>query len=191
MSILDQYEGLEARLVKKYGNRQPAGEPPIFPKSLSQLSDEDLIDNLAIFAEWHAYAGIEVGKVDANRKHHENRYKKKKREKSKDIQAARSGNKDTKKYEIDTEVENVPEVLEEMEKMSYYEAVYKQELSYKEAFERYSFVLSRELTRRKDSQEHKMRAERMGYADDSYNSGDSTPEQELGEAFDFEGLKKP
>ena len=191
MSILDQYGGFEGRLEKKYGSVKPGdNEAPRFPKSLSKLSDDELIDLLGKFAEWHAYAGVEVGKVDANRKHHENMYKKKKREKSKDIQASRKGDKDTKKYEIDTEVENDPSVLDEMEKMSFYEATYKQELSYKEAFERYCFVLSRELTRRMKSQEYQVRKDRLGNLDDSYAAADNVPEEDaLGDAFDYEGLK--
>ena len=188
MSLLDDYNKLEDRLKKKYGNRKPTTEPPSFPRSLSNISDEELIDLLGAFAEWQAFAGVEVGMIDGNRKHHENMYKKKKREKSKEVQ--KNASKDAKKYEIDTEVENAPEVLTEMEKMSYYEAAYKQELSYKEAFERYCFVMSRELTRRLKSQEYQVRKERFGYLDDSYDNSENTPEKDgdIGESFDFDGL---
>lgn len=174
---MERYEEMKAKVKGKYGSLTPGMAKPKFPGKLSKLSDEALIDLLAQYAEWQAFAGAETGEADADRKFSESALKARRKERMLEVeQEWRDAGKDlkNKKYLIEAEVEQDEEITRLAEKSAMHESAYKLESSYKDAFEQFCFVLSRELTRRLGSEEAHVRKERQGFrSDDSTDSEDS------------------
>lgn len=167
-SIEEMYREAKAAAKAKYGDIVPSYEKPVFPGDLSALSDERIVDLLAQFASWQAYAATQAGEADADRKFAETMLKQVRQEKTFEVQqkmAAVASAKDIKKYTVDAEVDGDPEVVKWRDKYAIREAAYKMESSYRDAFEKYCFVLSRELTRRISNNEMQGRSDKMGYSD--------------------------
>jgi hypothetical protein len=182
-AMVEEYKKLRDSMTGKYWKSVAPDHPkPSFPKQLSNLPMDGLIDLMAQFTEWHSFAVEQCGIADADRKFAENLYKMLKKKKTEELQSApaldSAKKKETKKYEFDAIVDTDPEVKKAYEKWVFKESAYSMEEGYRDSIERLCFVLSRDLTRRMKGEELSGRRERFG-----------TPEAERGDddSFDFAG----
>ena len=147
---------------RKYHKPPQPDCKPMFPKRVSDLSNEELMDLYGDFTQWEVFAVSEVGELDYDRTIAENAYKRLKAKKMfeamEDIKEELGGKtKDMKKYDVEGRVESDSEVAEAKKKWNELDARYKLERSYLDAYSRNTAALSRDLTRRKISLDHESR----------------------------------
>src|SRR3972149_5251450 len=162
-AMIDRYKALKKNVVERYGKIEAPKDKTRFPGNLSSLSDDEIVNWLAHYTEWQGYAGGQAGEADADRKVAESLYK---NEKSRAL-ARLAGDKKVRKFELDADIDNDPEIQKLKERWQYHEAAYSLENSYKDGFEKYCFVLSRELTRRLKGEEARFRKDKFGDQEDS------------------------